>query len=94
MAAVVRSTWVQGEVLTNHQWTARLFSLRIKVPLMPFKAGQFVRLQLPIEQGGKSVLVAKPYALCLHASLCQQLATLLCTNSPRGIHTRHMRLAP
>ena len=63
MAAVVRSTWVQGEVLTNHQWTARLFSLRIKAPLMPFKAGQFVRLQLPIEQGGKSVLVAKPYSL-------------------------------
>ena len=84
MAAVVRSTWVQGEVLTNHQWTARLFSLRIKASLMPFKAGQFVRLQLPIEQGGKSVLVAKPYSL-LNAPDDTDVAEIFYNTVPGGL---------
>lgn len=63
MTAVVRSSWAAGQVVANHQWSKRLFSLRIKADLMPFKAGQFVRLQLPVEVDGKVLPVAKPYSL-------------------------------
>ncbi|QTR49263.1 ferredoxin--NADP reductase [Candidatus Thiothrix anitrata] len=83
MTAVVRSHWVNGEVLANHQWTNRLFSLRIKAPLLPFKAGQFVRLQLPIEQAGKSVLVAKPYSL-LNAPDDTEVAEVFYNTVPGG----------
>ena len=63
MTAVVRSSWVTGMVLENRAWTPRLFSLRIQTELMPFKAGQFVRLQLPVLVDGVSQLVAKSYSL-------------------------------
>lgn len=63
MAAVVRSSWSTGQVVENRQWSERLYSLRIKAGLLPFKAGQFVRLQLPIETEGKLLPVAKPYSL-------------------------------
>jgi ferredoxin--NADP+ reductase len=52
-----------GQVVENRQWTKRLFSLRIRAELLPFKAGQFVRLQLPLEVDGKILPVAKPYSL-------------------------------
>ena len=61
--AIIRSQWVQGRVLNQHQWTERLLSLFIEVPLQPFKAGQFVKLQLPIEQAGEIKPLAKSYSL-------------------------------
>lgn len=57
--AVSRSTWQVGEVVENRAWTERLFSLRIAVHQQPFKAGQFVRLQLEVD----GELVAKPYSV-------------------------------
>lgn len=57
--AVARSNFVTGEVIQNRAWTDRLYSLKIRTELKPFKAGQFVRLQLPLD--GKHV--AKPYSL-------------------------------
>ncbi len=56
---VVRSSFITGEVIANRAWTERMFSLRIRASQMPFKAGQFVRLQLPVE--GEAV--AKSYSL-------------------------------
>jgi len=56
---IVRSNFITGEVIENREWTERLFSLRIRVEQLPFKAGQFVRLQLPV-YGEK---VAKSYSL-------------------------------
>ncbi len=60
---VMRSSWVTGTVLSLHEWTPRLFSLRIQAELMPFKAGQFVRLQLPVTVNSEIQLIAKSYSL-------------------------------
>jgi ferredoxin--NADP+ reductase len=49
----------QGRVLSNTAFTARLYALRIEVQLAAFEAGQFVRLQLSIDDEA----VAKPYSL-------------------------------
>lgn len=57
--AVSRSKWQVGEVLENKAWTERFFSLRIAGRQLPFKAGQFVRLQLEVD----GELVAKPYSV-------------------------------
>jgi ferredoxin--NADP+ reductase len=57
--AIIRSSFIIGEVIENHAWTERLFSLRIRAEQMPFKAGQFVRLQLPVD-GDR---LAKSYSL-------------------------------
>ena len=40
------STWLQGRVLENRQWTETLFSLRVEAPRLSFQAGQFVRIAL------------------------------------------------
>ena len=56
---IIRSSFITGEVIANRAWTERLFSLRICVDQMPFKAGQFVRLQLPVD----GEVVAKSYSL-------------------------------
>ena len=56
---ITRSRFISGEVLENRIWSDRLFSLRIRAEQQPFKAGQFVRLQLPVE----GELVAKSYSL-------------------------------
>jgi ferredoxin--NADP+ reductase len=61
--SIVQSQWITGRVLKQYQWTERLFSLWIDVPLQPFKAGQFVKLQLPVEQQGEVKLLAKSYSL-------------------------------
>jgi len=53
------ANWLEGKVIENHQWSQRLFSLRINAPLPEFKAGQFVRVGLEIE----GELVARPYSL-------------------------------
>ncbi len=51
--------WIEGEVVENRQWNTRLFSLRIKVALPEYKAGQFVRVALVID----GEVVARPYSL-------------------------------
>lgn len=61
--SIIRSQWVQGRVLKQHQWSERLFSLWIDMPLQPFKAGQFIKLQLPVEQEGEVKPLAKSYSL-------------------------------
>jgi ferredoxin--NADP+ reductase len=53
------ANWLKGIVMENRQWSARLFSLRIDVPLGDFQAGQFVRVALDVE----GELVARPYSL-------------------------------
>lgn len=53
------ANWLQGTIIDNHQWNARLFSLRIEAPLGEFKAGQFVRVALDID----GERVARPYSL-------------------------------
>ncbi|MEB4592865.1 ferredoxin--NADP reductase [Candidatus Thiothrix sp. Deng01] len=64
MTAIVRSSWGNAEVLQNDQWSERLYSLRLKVELMPFQAGQFVTLRLPVTlANGETELVAKSYSL-------------------------------
>lgn len=50
MVTPIKSHWVTGSVLENKVWTERLFSLRLKADdLLPFEAGQFVRLQLTVD---------------------------------------------
>ena len=63
MTAVVRSNWTTGTVIENYIWAPHLFSLRIQADLMPFKAGQFVRLQLPVDVDGETQIQAKAYSL-------------------------------
>lgn len=41
--------WIEGEVVGNRHWTDALYSLRVKVPIEPFTAGQFGRLGLEID---------------------------------------------
>lgn len=56
---IVRSEVVVGRVLSNTALTARLYSLRVEADVLPFEAGQFVRLELPLE-GARE---ARPYSL-------------------------------
>jgi ferredoxin--NADP+ reductase len=43
------ANWKRAEVVANHRWTERLYSLRFEVELPAFKAGQFVRVGLDID---------------------------------------------
>jgi len=56
---IARSEMRNGQVLSNTALTKRLYALRIEVELLPFEAGQFVRLELVID----GVKVARPYSL-------------------------------
>ena len=53
------SAFLAARVIENKQWAENLFSVRLEVELQPFKAGQFVRVQLQID--GEPM--AKPYSL-------------------------------
>ena len=53
------SAFLAARVIENKQWAENLFSVRLEVDLQPFKAGQFVRVQLLID--GEPM--AKPYSL-------------------------------
>jgi ferredoxin--NADP+ reductase len=50
--------WIEGSVVSNHQWNDQLFSLNVNAPIEGFEAGQFTRLGLAI--GGD--LVDRPYS--------------------------------
>ncbi|MEZ5537164.1 MAG: ferredoxin--NADP reductase [Thiolinea sp.] len=58
-APITRSAYTTGTVISNIQLSERLYALRIDMELQPFQAGQFVRLQLPVD-GEK---IAKSYSL-------------------------------
>jgi ferredoxin--NADP+ reductase len=60
---IMQSTWLPATVIENQQWTPRLYSLRLQAELLPFKAGQFVRLQLPLPVDGLPQFIAKSYSL-------------------------------
>lgn len=57
--SITSSNFITGDVIENRVYTDRLYSLKIRADQMPFKAGQFVRLQLTVD--GEEV--AKPYSL-------------------------------
>ncbi|WP_051542639.1 ferredoxin--NADP reductase [Thiothrix lacustris] len=63
MTGIIRTSWHNAEVLSNQRWTERLLTLRIKTEPLPFIAGQFVTLRLPITTDGNTELVAKSYSL-------------------------------
>ncbi|MBO0611755.1 ferredoxin--NADP reductase [Thiothrix fructosivorans] len=63
MTGIIRTTWHNAEVLSNQHWTDRLLTLHIKTAPMPFVAGQFVTLRLPVTTEGVTELVAKSYSL-------------------------------
>jgi len=42
---------IKGTVVARVDWTERLFSLKIKANMHPFKAGQFTKLALPAAEG-------------------------------------------
>lgn len=56
---IQRSSFQTGEVIENKAWTDRLYSLKIRANQMPFKSGQFIRLQLTVD----GEVVTKPYSL-------------------------------
>lgn len=53
------STWLQGEVVENKQWCTDLYSLKVKIEPVTFKAGQFALVGLNID----GELVHRPYSL-------------------------------
>lgn len=50
---------IRGEIIKNHKWTDRLFTLIINAPIKPFIAGQFTKLALKID--GKMIQKAYSY---------------------------------
>lgn len=52
--------WQKAEVVENKHWNDRLSSLRVKVTLPEYEAGQFVSLALPSDSGKP---LARPYSL-------------------------------
>lgn len=56
---IVRSEIVTGRVLSNTALTPRLYSLRVEADIGAFEAGQFVRLELPLDGSSE----ARPYSL-------------------------------
>lgn len=42
---------IEGTVVARVDWTERLFSLKVKAKMLPFKAGQFTKLALPTASG-------------------------------------------
>jgi len=58
-AQIVRSKVMEGRVESNIALTSRLYSLRLESQLLPFEAGQYVRLELTVQDEK----VARPYSL-------------------------------
>ncbi|QSX40201.1 ferredoxin--NADP reductase [Shewanella cyperi] len=51
--------WVEGTVISRIDWTDTLFSLRIRAPLAPFIAGQFIKLSRVLDDKR----IARAYSL-------------------------------
>ena len=41
--------WLEGKVVEQRRWTERLLSLKVEAQDIPFEAGQFTKLALPVE---------------------------------------------
>ena len=52
------SKWVEGTVVAQKHWAARLYSLQVDAELAPFQAGQFAKLALAVD----GEMVARPYS--------------------------------
>ncbi|CCQ12822.1 Ferredoxin--NADP(+) reductase [Pseudoalteromonas luteoviolacea B = ATCC 29581] len=46
LTGATMSNWVQGKITEINWWTDKLFTIRVKAKLQPFKAGQFTKLAL------------------------------------------------
>ena len=58
------ANWVSAKVIENRQLTDRHYSLVFEAKLLPFKAGQFARLQVEVENDeGELEKFANPYSL-------------------------------
>jgi ferredoxin--NADP+ reductase len=56
------SSWLEGRVVGNRQWTDTLFSLRVEGAPLPFEAGQFVRIALDKVKGDAGSRIARPFS--------------------------------
>jgi ferredoxin--NADP+ reductase len=54
--------WLEGRVIENRRWTEALFSLRVEAPILPFEAGQFVRIALDQTPGEPASRIARPFS--------------------------------
>jgi len=52
------SKWVEGTVVAQKHWAARLYSLQVDAEIAPFQAGQFTKLALAVD----GEMVARPYS--------------------------------
>jgi len=52
-------TWLEGKIVENKQWSADLYSIKIKTEPLPFIAGQFVLVGLDHNNSS----IQKPYSL-------------------------------
>ncbi len=50
--------WIEGTIVEKRHWSDKLYSLRVKAPVMGFTAGQFTRLALEID----GERIARPYS--------------------------------
>ncbi|MCL4108235.1 UNVERIFIED_CONTAM: hypothetical protein GTU68_065263 [Idotea baltica] len=58
------TNWVSAKVIENRKLTDRHFALIFEAKLLPFKAGQFARLQVEVENDeGELEKFANPYSL-------------------------------
>lgn len=53
------SEWVKGRVVGKHAWAEGLFSMQIDAPVSDFKAGQYTKLALDVEEQR----IGRPYSL-------------------------------
>lgn len=53
------SEWVKGKVVGKHAWAEGLYSMQIEAPVAEFKAGQYTKLALDVEDQR----IGRPYSL-------------------------------
>ena len=64
MERLMATNWVQAKVIENRKLTDRHYALIFEAKLLPFKAGQFARLQVEVENDeGELEKFANPYSL-------------------------------
>ncbi len=51
-------SYIKAEVVNNHHWNGRLFSLQVEADVKPFKAGQFTKLAFDINDE----CIGRPYS--------------------------------
>jgi len=53
------TAWLQGKIVANNQWSTDLFSLKISTSSFNFKAGQFIKVGMDINDK----VLSRPYSL-------------------------------